>query len=221
MKQSDFLSAFIGNGARARLLRVFLFNPNEVLTTAFAAKRAGVSAAAVTQEAKALEVLGIVKRGKVAKAPVKVAVKKVATKKKGKKVVKKVATPNFEVTYTLNPEFVHMRALSSFVHEVSPAQYDTIVDALKRSGKLGLVILSGSFMGDSSRPADILVAVDSLNEGRLEQAIKKLEPIFGREIRYAAFSTPEFRYRLTVQDRLIRDTLDFPHSVLLDRARLL
>src|SRR3989344_847814 len=39
--------------------------------------------------------------------------------------------------------------------------------------------------------------------------------------REAAFSTPEFRCRLTIQDKLIRDTLDFPHLVLWDRARLL
>ena len=76
-------------------------------------------------------------------------------------------------------------------------------------------------MGDATRPADLIVALDTLNERRLEAAVRGLEPIFGREIRYAAFSTPEFRYRLTVQDRLIRDTLDFPHLVLLDRTRLL
>ena len=76
-------------------------------------------------------------------------------------------------------------------------------------------------MGDPTRPADIIIAVDALHESRLEKAIKTLEPQFGREIRYAAFSTPEFRYRLTVQDRLIRDTLDYPHLVLLDKARLL
>ena len=66
-----------------------------------------------------------------------------------------------------------------------------------------------------------LLAADGLNEGRLERAIRTLEPEFGREIRYAAFSTTEFRYRLTVQDRLIRDTLDYPHLVLLDKTRLL
>jgi hypothetical protein len=76
-------------------------------------------------------------------------------------------------------------------------------------------------MGDPSRPADLIIAVDSYNERRLDQAVRELEPRFGREIRYAAFSTPEFRYRLTVQDRLIRDTLDYPHLVLLDRTRLL
>ena len=76
-------------------------------------------------------------------------------------------------------------------------------------------------MGDPSRPADLLLAADGYNESRIEQAVRKLEPQIGREIRYAVFSTPEFRYRLTVHDRLIRDTLDFPHLILLDKTRLL
>ena len=76
-------------------------------------------------------------------------------------------------------------------------------------------------MGDPSRPADLLVAADALNEGRLETAVRALEREFGREIRYAAFSAPEFRYRMTIQDKLLRDTLDFPHLVLLDKTRLL
>mgnify|MGYP000556016575 CR=1 FL=1 len=64
-------------------------------------------------------------------------------------------------------------------------------------------------------------AADTLNERRLEVAVKELEPIFGHELRYAGFSTPEFRYRLTVQDRLLSDTLDFPHRILLDRTKSL
>jgi hypothetical protein len=99
--------------------------------------------------------------------------------------------------------------------------YDEIVEALKRTGKLSAVVLSGSFMGDESRPADMLVAADTLNEEKLESAVRGLEPVFGREIRYAVFSTPEFRYRLTVQDKLLRDTFDFPHLVLLDRSGML
>ena len=124
-------------------------------------------------------------------------------------------------SWILDTDFKHSRALSSFVHEVSPVRHDLVMQALKRGGKLAAVILSGNFMGDPSRPADLLVAVDAVNEGRLDKAIRDLEPTFGREIRYAAFSTPEFRYRLTIQDRLIRDTLDYPHLVLLDRTRML
>jgi hypothetical protein len=55
----------------------------------------------------------------------------------------------------------------------------------------------------------------------METAMRTLEAIFGRELRYAAFPTAEFRYRMTVQDKLLRDTFDFPHRILLDRTRSL
>jgi hypothetical protein len=205
--QKDFLGSFIGNVNRARLLRVFLFNRTEQFTPGSAAKRAGISLAAAGKEIKALEKLGVIKKGRFA-----------ITLVNGKPMR---TNRQKQQTWIINPECRHLRALTAFVHEVSPAQYDVVVGALRRSGKLATVILSGVFMGDPSRPADILLAGDALNEHRLEDAVKKLEPLFGRELRYAAFSTPEFRYRLTVQDRLVRDTLDYPHLVLLDRGGIL
>jgi len=208
MGKDDFLGEFMGNPARARILRVFMFNPNESFTLPVLAKRAGVSLKAATREAKKLVDWGVVKKGKT----VSIVVGNTKRVIKGKQKID---------TWMVNTDWKHVRALSSFVHEISPVRYAAIVGALKRTGRLSAVILSGSFMGDDSRPADLLVALDSLNERRVEAAIKTLEPALGREIRYAAFSTPEFRYRMTVQDKLIRDTLDFPHLVLLDKTRLL
>jgi len=125
-----------------------------------------------------------------------------------------------EELWVSNTEAQYYRAVSSFVQETSPSEFKRVEKALRGSGRLSTVILSGVFIGDTTRPADLLIAWDTLNERRLERAVKALEPFFGREIRYAAFSTPEFRYRLTIQDRLLRDTLDFPHRVLLNRAGL-
>ena len=134
---------------------------------------------------------------------------------------KAVGATKQETLWVLNAEFKHLRALSSFIHEVSPPRYGNILATLKNCGRLSAVVASGCFMGDTTRPVDLIVVVDNVNENRLLHAMKALEPIFGREIRYASFSTTEFSYRLTIQDRLIRDTLDYPHMVLLDRAHLL
>ena len=203
----DFLAAFLGSPNRARILRAFVLNQSQVFTAAQAAKRAGVASGAASREIKALEQVGILKKGKFS----------IQVGKEAKTVTGKQK----ETAWVFNPEFKHAAALSKFVHETSPIQYKAIVTALKGSGRISAVILSGSFMGDPSRPADLLLAVDGLNEGRLETAIKRFEPALGREIRYAVFSTPEFRYRLTIQDRLIRDTLDYPHLVLVDKTRML
>lgn len=210
MAKSDFLAEFMGgNQARARLLRVFVLDAERGFSIKDAAKRAGISESAALKELKVLEKWGIVKKGK--------ALSIILRNGTGRKVT---GSQKIE-SWGVDQNFKHFRALSAFVHEVSPLKYENVIVALKTSGKMAAIILSGSFCGDPSRPADIVIAADSFNERRLEQAIRSLEPIFGREIRYAAFSTPEFRYRLTIQDRLIRDTLDFPHLVLLDRAHLL
>ncbi len=204
MKQ-DFLSEFVGNSNRAKMVRALVFNENEKFTATEAGKRSGLSPKFAERELKALEKIGIAKRGRI------VPMSNPQSKKKSKP----------ENAWFLNASFKYVRSLSVFVHEIAPMRYEQIVETLRRSGKLSTVILSGSFTGDLTRPADILLAGDSINERRLEGAMKELEPLFGRELRYAAFTTPEFRYRLTVQDRLIRDTLDFPHLILLDRSRLL
>jgi len=206
--KDDFLGTFIGSQPRSKILRVFVFNQGEPFTAALAARRAGVSLVNATKEIQGLERMGILKKGKTLSILVAGGQKEVKAKQK---------VP----TWIVDAGFRHLRAVSGFVHEVSPIRYDTIVGALKRSGKVSAVILSGAFMGDSSRPADLIIALDTLNERRLETTIRQLEPTFGREIRYAAFTTPEFRYRLTIQDKLMRDTLDFPHVVLLDKTRML
>lgn len=206
---ADFLAQLMGDPVRAKLLRVFVFDETRSLAVADAAKRAAVSQALAEKEIASLERMGVVKRG---------ALSIIIKNDPHKKIL---ASKQKIASWGLNPDFKHIRALSSFVHEVSPVEHAAIMGALKRGGKLATVILSGNFMGDPSRPADLIVAADVFNERLLEEAVRQLEPSMGREIRYAAFSTPEFRYRLTVQDRLIRDTLDYPHLVLLDRTRLL
>jgi hypothetical protein len=198
--KEDFLAVLIGNQEQARILRTLVFNEDERFTSTLLGKRAGVAAGRTELELQDLQKKGVTRHTKVS----------------GERAKKDSST-----VWTLNPSFKHLKALNVFVRKIAPMQFDEIIPALRGTGKLSTVVLSGSFMGDESRPADMLLAGDSLNERRLGKAVQTLEPIFGTEIRYAAFSTPEFRYRITVSDKLIRDTLDFPHLVLMDRSGLL
>lgn len=208
--KEDFLAEFMGgNAARARLLRAFVLDAERSFPLKDAAKRAGISPQAAAKEIKALESSGIVKKGKSASLVL------------GNGTVRKVTAVAKVETWSFDPDFKYARALSSFVREISPMRYENIVLALKPSGKLTTVILSGSFTGDDTRPVDILIAGEDMSEEKVARVIKTLEPVFGRELRYTVFTTPEFRYRLTIQDRLVRDTFDFPHVVLLDRMKIL
>ena len=216
MATLDLLSLLTGNPARARVLRVLTFNESRLMTATEVGKRASISTRDAERELVRIATWGLAKK---VKADVRSALPHAPKRSRIRKPTAKKT--NDMPMWTLNVDFPHLRPLSAFIHEVSPMRHERIVSALRRGGRLAAVILSGHFLGDPSRPADLIVAADAFNERRLEQAVRQLEPLFGREIRYAAFSTPEFRYRLTIQDRLIRDTLDYPHVVLLDKTRML
>jgi len=73
------------------------------------------------------------------------------------------------------------------------------------------------FIQDPDGRVDILVVGDSMKDSRLKAAIRDLESHMGHELRYAAFSTDDFTYRLGAYDRLIRDVLDYPHQIVVDK----
>jgi hypothetical protein len=190
---TDFLEHLLPP-ARARVLRLFILHSKEHFTPAEVARRASVTAHSAKSEIDALKKMGIIK----------------AEKGEGR-----------AARYGADLQFKHQNALSAFVHDITPAQYDHVERALKRTGRVTALVLSGVFVGDMTRPADLLVVGDYMNEERLEKAVRAFEPKYGREIRYAVFSTPEFRYRLTIKDRIIHDMLDYPHRVLINKHNLL
>ena len=51
----------------------------------------------------------------------------------------------------------------------------------------------------------------------MERVIRSIEAEIGKELRYASFETPDFRYRLGMYDKLVRDILDFPHKKVVDK----
>ena len=200
LKTTDFLTQLL-EPTRAKILRFLTLHDAERFTLVDISKRASVGVPAALKELHALETIGIVKKfegeGKNA-----------TERKKG-------------ITYGFNEKGKHANALSAFIHELSPEKFNDVERALRGTGKLNAIVLSGVFIGDLNRPADLILVGDFVNEKRLEKVLRSFEPKYGREIRYAVFSTPEFRYRQTIHDKLVRDTLDYPHRVLLNKNNLI
>ena len=63
----------------------------------------------------------------------------------------------------------------------------------------------------------LLVVGDGIKHGKLENVIHTLEAEIGRELRYTVFDTPDFHYRLSIYDKLVRDILDYPHIKVVDK----
>lgn len=201
LKTTDFLTNLIDNPSRAKVLRLLVLHDTEALTLLEIARRTGCTLPATEKEIRSLtkaqlitEILG---EGKTAQ------LRKASTR------------------YSFNEGLKYASALSAFIHDISPEQFGAIEKALKGIGRLSAIVLSGVFVGDVRRPLDLLIVGDYVNENRLEKVVKTFEPQYGREIRYAVFSTPEFRYRQTIHDKLLRDTLDYPHRVLMNKNNVL
>ncbi len=119
--------------------------------------------------------------------------------------------------YKLSRSFEFLVPLRSLLLNTEPFKDDEIVYRFRHAGRLKLVLVSGLFTQDQGSRVDILVVGDRLNRPRVERALRDMESEVGKELSYAVFETPEFKYRMEVYDKFIRDILDYPHKVLLDK----
>jgi hypothetical protein len=133
---------------------------------------------------------------------------------------KKYETKKKVKGWILNDDFVYINALRTFLLTTRNLEHNRILQKLSSSGKLKLVILAGVFINDPESRVDIFVVGDKLSKGALANAIKNLESEIGKELNYAFFETDDFKYRIGVYDKLVRDILDFPHKVLLDKLAI-
>ncbi|HUY05582.1 MAG TPA: winged helix-turn-helix domain-containing protein [Candidatus Paceibacterota bacterium] len=186
------LAKIFGSPARLKMLRLFVFNQNASLAPADIAKRSKLSPTVVRRELAELAAAGLVR----------------------KKGVRAAAR------YQVNPRFEHLAELDAFIRDTTSVRPQDILAALRRAGTPRLVVLSGLFVSIIESQIDLLVVGDTLDDRALATAVHSLEAELGREIRYASFATADFRYRLGVYDRLLRDVFDYPHRVLVDKIGL-
>jgi len=186
------LAKLFGSPARLKTIRLFIFNQDAAYTVAQVMQRAKLSKEAARRELTDLVSTGLLRK-KGAQSPTR---------------------------YQTNPNFEHLAALDEFIRDTTSVRPQEMTATLRRAGTLRLVALSGLFTGILESKIDLLIVGDSLDERILTQAVRSLEAELGREIRYAFFTTADFRYRLGVYDRLLRDVFDYPHRLLVDKIGL-
>ena len=121
---------------------------------------------------------------------------------------------------TLNYDYPYVEALNSFLIDASPITEKEIIKKISRAGSMKLILISGVFLHDKEARVDLLVVGDHLKKGILVQAISSIEAVLGREIRYSSFETADFKYRLGLYDKLVRDILDFKHKKILNKLAI-
>ena len=186
------LAKLFGSPARLKAIRLFLFNKDTAFSVVEVAQRTKISKDAARKELIDLASMKLLRK-KGSQSPAR---------------------------YQVNTNFEHFVALETFIRETTNVRPQDIIATLRRAGTLKLVALSGLFSGILEPQVDLLVVGDSLDERVLLNAVHSLEAELGRELRFAFFTTPDFRYRRGVYDRLLRDVFDYPHRILIDKIGL-
>lgn len=197
----DSVEQLFGSKTRVRLLRLLLDDPNANFFVREITRKIDVQLNSVRRELQNLMDIGIVQE-----VENEVDLSKISKEKRGSAKKKKY--------YSANKTFPFYEELRSIMKKSAIFMHEIFLQALKESGDLKFVMLTGSFV-DTNVPSDILI-VGKVNTETVKQAIQAFEHEIGREINYTCMPTDEYQYRREIQDRFLQSLLEAKKVILLD-----
>ncbi len=202
----DIFAKLFGGAARVKIMRLFLRNPESVLTPDEVQEKSRVTADACRKELSLLTSIGLLTA---------TSLPDFSSVKPGKKGgVKKIKA------FRLNQDFPHVEPLRNLIVTAASFNREALIDRCKRAGKVTLLVTAGMFVQSPQGRLDLLIVGDDFKPALLEGALKTLESEAGCEVRYAVFTSNDFLYRLGIYDKFIRDILDYPHERLIDKLHV-
>ncbi len=202
----DILGELFSSSVLVKIMRLFLMNAEEVFDAKEISKRAKANARKVNYELGLLKRTGFIKSGT---KEMEIAFK---NKKPQHKKIK---------GWVLDQDFALLPQLRGLVLNSAPIGKDVLLKKFKTLGqKLKFVALSGVFVDNSSSRIDVVVVGDSISRPKLENVLSSVESVIGKELRYALFTTEEFKYRMSMFDHFLREIFDNPHEKLFDKLNV-
>ena len=122
--------------------------------------------------------------------------------------------------WSFNPYFTYASQFERLLVGADQLDKDGLTQIFKKTGKIKVLIVAGKFLKNNDHRVDILIIGDKVNRKKVEDSISKLEAEIGTELTYAMFETAEFIYRLNMNDKLVRDILDFPNEIIIETKEL-
>tara|TARA_Y100000031_G_scaffold85925_1_gene94495 strand:+ start:153 stop:758 length:606 start_codon:yes stop_codon:yes gene_type:complete len=198
MSKANFkLEQLFGSKTRARLLGLFLQNPDEVYFVRELTRKIDAQLNSVRRELENLLALGAVIS---AERP------EDATGSDKKKY------------YTANVEFMLFDDLASLLQKSKILLKKNLVHQIESKGKIDYLSFTGKFVGEQDVPTDIVI-VGSIDQKALQRVVKGFETELGDEINYTLMPREEFLYRKQITDRFLFSILEREQVVMIDRLK--
>jgi len=189
----ETLARIFGSETKVKIMRLFLFSPDKIFDVKSISDRINEPNTKVRREINTLEKIDLVKRR--------------VSSKNGKQIH----------GFVMNPNFSYLSPLQNFLINIEPLQPKELIKKITKLGSIKLIIVAGVFIQNQESRADVLIVGDNIKKSNLENLMKSLEAEIGKELKYAHFTTEDFKYRISMFDKLIRDILDYPHKKVLNK----
>lgn len=206
------LGKLFGSPAMVKLLRLFIFNPDNTFTNKEIINRAKITTDTLRLEISILKQMDFIKK--------KIVYRTISSKNQNNKTaLKKTNSPRRKKVsaWVLNDKFLYIDSLREFLTNATPIKNKDIPKRLSSVGSIKLIVISGMFIQSWDSRLDILIVGNNIKKPQLETAIRSIESELGRELRYTVLNVQEFKYRMGVYDRLLRDVFDYKHQIILDK----
>lgn len=204
----ELLGKIFGNPYRVKIMRLFLFNTQTAFDIEDVVMRTRGKKPDIRKELRALEKIGFLKEKSFSKKVLVPTRSKTTTEKKYKKVKTK--------GWVINTRFELIKPLYTLLIDSELIKEKDLIKRIKKTGTIKLLILSGLFINDDDGKIDMLVVGDKIKKDALEREIAIIESEIGKELSYTFFDPDEFKYRLSMYDKLLRDILDSRHKKLIN-----
>lgn len=198
------LEKLFGSGAKVKIMKLFLLNPDVAFEPTEVRKRCQVTSKSARRELNLLASIKFITNHSVVKP-------RTGRQAGGYKKAK---------GWILNQVFPYIKPLQNLLVYTSALTQEDIKRKFNKAGNIKLMVTAGVFIQDWSGRLDLLVVGDNLRKPAITAAVRSLESEIGRELKYSIFSTEDFQYRLLMCDKLIRDILDYPHDKVVNKLEI-
>jgi len=190
-RMSELLENLFGSKERARLLRFFLQNPEQLYEFGDVVRKNMLKSANTKKELQNL---------------VKI---KFATRR----------TKQGKNYYQLNQDFNFYPELKNLVAKSNVYPQCKSLGKISQIGNIKLAAISGVFINYHKSKADMIIVGDAISKARLRNLMNSLEAEIGKEINFVLMTMDEFKYRLNMLDKFILEFLEGPHEEVINKIQ--
>lgn len=219
------LSKLFGSHSRVKILKAFLFHPEERYYIRQLSRDLALQVNSVRRELENLEEFGLLlsetASGLTGKEDEVVSGKSsnrsafAKTPSCAEASVGKSADKQEKKFFRVNKDFPLFEDVKSLIIKSQILHKDDFTKDLLKAGSIKLLILAGVFINDFKSPTDVLI-VGKVNKDKLLKTIRGLERELGREVNFTLLTATEFKYRRDIADIFLYDLLEKEKIIVID-----